>query len=149
MPEIIFSKKEFQIWDFESFISWSRFRGLLWGVLANAFFFSFSSSASHGGWHFYTASLSPPLLPYHKKASYGSVFATRQWLPVIYLVFVFWETNQIPANSDFRSTILSKPVVKEIALALSTSFNRIKWNENYFYRGNFKSKIYSSKCIFF
>ena len=36
----IFSKKEFQIWDFESFILWSKFTffgGLLYGILASIF----------------------------------------------------------------------------------------------------------------
>ena len=51
IPEIIFSKREFQIWDFESFIFWSEFRfwGLFYGVLASVCFFNFSSSANHGG----------------------------------------------------------------------------------------------------
>ena len=49
-PEIIISKKEFQIWHFESFIFWSKFHfwGLLQGVLAIVFFLNFSSLANHG-----------------------------------------------------------------------------------------------------
>ena len=39
MPEITFSKNEFQIWYFESFIFWSKYRfwGQLYDVLASAF----------------------------------------------------------------------------------------------------------------
>ena len=43
MPEIIFSKKEFQIWDFESFIFWSKFH-FLWDcfkAFLPVFFFFF------------------------------------------------------------------------------------------------------------
>ena len=55
MPEIIFSKKKktLQIWDFESFVFWSKFPFL--GTVLGRF-----------GQHFY----SPPIL---KKAFYGPV----------------------------------------------------------------------------
>ena len=36
MPEIIFSKKEFQIWDFESFIFWSKFFLFCFGFFLTA-----------------------------------------------------------------------------------------------------------------
>ena len=44
MPEIVFSKKEFQIWDFESFIFWSKFYLLgpdALGRFSRCFFFIF------------------------------------------------------------------------------------------------------------
>ena len=55
MPEIIFSKKESQIWYFESFIFWSKFRfwGQLLGVLASVFLI-FLSLGNHGGRQFYS-----------------------------------------------------------------------------------------------
>ena len=41
MLEIIFSKKEFQMWDFESFIFWSKFRcfGYCFRTFQSVFFF--------------------------------------------------------------------------------------------------------------
>ena len=62
MPEIIFSKKEFQIWDFESLIFWSIFvfQGTALGRFSQCFL-KFLSSANHGGRHFYSAPLPPPL----------------------------------------------------------------------------------------
>ena len=54
MLEIIFSKKEFQMWDFESFIFWSKFRcfGYCFRTFQSVFFFfNSSSSTNHGGRH--------------------------------------------------------------------------------------------------
>ena len=58
MSEIIFSKKESQIWDFESFLFWYKFRffGTASGRFSQCFFKTFSSSANHGDRHFYSAS---------------------------------------------------------------------------------------------
>ena len=70
MPEIMFSKKEFQIWDFESFIFWSKF--LFWGGttlgrFSQCFFIFFFI-----GQPWWPTFLQGPL-PHHKKDSYDPV----------------------------------------------------------------------------
>ena len=72
MPEIIFFKKELQIWDFESFIFWSKFRffGTAFGRFSKRFFKNCSSSASHVADAFTHPS-------HDKKASYGPGMTTN------------------------------------------------------------------------
>ena len=64
----MFSKKQFRIWNFESFIFWSKFRflGDCFRTFQPVLFFNFPSSANQGSRHFYSA-------PYHKKASCGPI----------------------------------------------------------------------------
>ena len=50
----IFKKKELQIWVFESFIFWSKFR---FSEDCFRVFFNFSSSVNHGGQHFYSTNI--------------------------------------------------------------------------------------------
>ena len=63
MAVVIFSKKKFQIWNFESFIFWHKFPFLgdyFRAFLASVFFFNFLPSANHDGRSFYSAPPHPP-----------------------------------------------------------------------------------------
>ena len=82
--KIIFSKKEFEICDFEMFLE----RTALERLASVFFFFNFSSSANRDGRHFYSAP--PP-----KKASYGPESA-------IIFIFTFCLT-QIRTVSSHRT----------------------------------------------
>ena len=57
LPEKIFSKKELQIRDFESFIFWSKFRflGHCFRAFQPVLFLNFLSLVNHGGRHFYSS----------------------------------------------------------------------------------------------
>ena len=72
MPEIMFSKKELQIWDFQSFIFWSKIR--FWGTSFRIFYLIFRCRPTMVANIFTQPPPPPPHHHHNKKASYGPAY---------------------------------------------------------------------------
>ena len=100
MPEIIFSKKEFQMWYFESFIFWSKYHyilGTALGRFSQFFFFSFCHRPTILADIFTQPSPPPPphrapLLishHHHKKASTALLFLSSSGISVEFYMLYY------------------------------------------------------------
>ena len=121
MPEIIFFKKEFHIWGFESFIFWSSFlfRGTSLGRFSQffCFFLLFFQSANYSGRHFYSA-FPPPTATFIKKLFTTLLLILKwydralfcEWVSNIeaYLVFLYPRRDLLKLATCTRVSFLIK-----------------------------------------
>ena len=98
MPEIIFSKKEFQMWYFESFIFWSKYHyilGTALGRFSQFFFLVFVVGRPYWLTFLPSPPLPPPRAPllishhHHKKASTALLFLSPSGISVEFYMLYY------------------------------------------------------------
>ena len=127
-PEVIFSKKEFQIWDFESFIFCSKFHFLCdcFRAFLPAFFFCRQSTMVTGIFtQPYPPPPPPPPPPPQKSFLWPCEYSFYQ---------INWNSSFLAINKDYKNILLYPPCfdmyffIKKVVVLHHGDYNFLFWH---------------------